>query len=87
MNRGNRPAVTSIQQLQQVKGLAAPDFAQNDPVGPVSQGSSQEVSDGYRGHSVLLTARLEANDVVFLHLNFSGVFDQNHAFMIWNKLG
>ena len=36
MNRGQRAGVTGVEKLQEVEGLAGPDFAQQDPIWPVS---------------------------------------------------
>src|SRR5712664_1968728 len=37
MDGGKRTGVAGIQELEQVEGFAAPDFAQQNPVGPMTQ--------------------------------------------------
>jgi hypothetical protein len=77
VNGRERPRLPGIQGLQEVKGLSASDLADEDAIGPMTQGRSQQVPNGDRRQARLLPARLKPDQVRRLHLQFRRVFDQD----------
>ena len=79
--------MASIQGLQQVKGLPAADFAQDDPVGPEAQCGVSKVPDGNRRPAWLLAPGFQSDQVTFLDLNLGRVFDDHDALFGRMKAG
>src|SRR2546422_8678823 len=79
MNGAQASGIAGIQRLEEVKGLPTSHFPYDDSVGPESQGGFQKLPDGNRRDARLLPACLQPDQVVFLDLNFCGLFDEDDA--------
>src|SRR2546425_897117 len=79
VNGAQASGMAGIERLEQVKSLPASHFTHDDSVGPESQGGFQKLPDGNRRDSLLLAACLQPDQVIFLDLNFRGVFDEDDA--------
>ena len=80
VDRGHRAVVAGVHRLEHVERLAAADLADDDAVGP----HTQEFRTRSRDRDLALAfdvgrARLEADDVRLLQLQFGGVLDRDDA--------
>src|SRR2546422_5476851 len=66
-----------IQRWGEVKTPPASHFPYDDSVWPESQGGFQKLPDGNRRDARLLAACLQPDQVIFLDLNFCGLFDDD----------
>src|SRR5882724_2106942 len=87
MNRRERPRVSRVQELQQVKSLCPSYLTQQDSVRPMSETGLEKFTDGHCREVVLGQASLEPDEIRCANLNFRGVFDYENAFMDWNEIG
>src|SRR5215467_10582290 len=76
-----------IERLQQVKGVATPDFAQNDAIRPQAQRGFEQVADRDGRYRRLLPPGLQAHEVFRLQLNLGGILDQNDSLVWINEAG
>jgi hypothetical protein len=67
------------QELQQIERLSSTDFAENDPIWPVTEVSFQQLADTHRWNAVLGLASFKAHKVVMVHLDFGSVFDEQDS--------
>src|SRR5439155_9723077 len=77
---GHRPLVAGVHRLEHVQRLARTHFADDDPVRTHTQTVLHQVA--LRDLALAFDvgrARLQANDVRLLHLQFGGVLDGDHA--------
>ena len=70
-----------VEELQEIEGLSSTYFAKDDPVGPVAKGGFEEVPDGDGRQTILRLSRFETDEVVLVHVNFRGVFDEEDTFI------
>src|SRR6266576_3821942 len=75
-----------VEELQEIEGLSSTYFAKDDSVRPVAKGGFEEVPDGDGGQTVLRLPRFETDQVVLVHVNFRGVFDEEDTFIGWDEL-
>jgi hypothetical protein len=79
--------MTRVQELEQLKGFAAPNLTQQNSIGPVPKRRLQKISNGHRTNTVLFLARFEANELRVIQLDFSGVLNEQNAFVFRNEFG
>ena len=87
MDRRNCSAVSGVQELKQVKGFTAANFAQDNSIGPVPQSRFQKFADGYGRQTILFAAGFKSQDVLFLNLYFCCVLDQDNALVVRDEFG
>src|SRR5947207_9619342 len=75
-----------IEGLKQVEGLPTANFADDNAIGSVSQCGLQQIPYRYRRETALLMSGLEADQVAFANIQFSGVFNQQNPLFIWNRI-
>ncbi len=86
MDRRNASRVASIQKLQKVEGLAAPDLSDQNSIGTMTQGGFQEIADGNGGCAILFAARFKADEIGVRQLDLGGVFDEQKSLVWRNEL-
>ena len=74
-----------VEKLQEIERLASPDFAQDQPVGPVPKRSFEEITNGDGRQSVLCLPRFETDNVVLIHVNFRSVLYEQNSFIAGNE--
>src|SRR2546428_9911070 len=77
MKGAQASGMAGVQRLEKVKSFPASHFPYDDSVRPESQGGFQKVPDGNRRNARLLAACLQSDQVIFLDLNFCGLFDDD----------
>ena len=88
MDRGQRPVVTGIHRLQHVERFLAADLANDDAIGPHTEGVDDQLplADGALAFDVRRT-RLEPRDVLLLQLQLGGVLDRDDPLAIGDESG
>jgi hypothetical protein len=71
--------VASVQELEEVECLTAPDFAKDNSIRPMTERCLQQISNGDGSQTVLRLAGLKANKVGVRHADLSRVFDEEDA--------
>ena len=77
--------MTRVQELQEIKCLAAANLTEYDPVWPMAEGRFQEITNAHSRQTVLGLPGFKADKVVLVHLNFGGVFDEENSFVGGNE--
>src|ERR1700733_3248847 len=77
--------MTSVQGLQEIECLAAPDLTQDNAIGPVPKCGAQKITDSDGGQADLLPSRLESHQIRPCHLDLGGVLKEYHAVLIGNE--
>ena len=85
MDGGQRPAVAGVERLEQIGGLAAPDLADDDVVGPVAQRVPHQVADRDGGLGAD-SPGLEAEAVGALDPEFERVLDGDDPLVFGQQL-
>src|SRR5258707_13677118 len=85
VNRAQTPGVTGVQELQEVEGLSAADFAQNQSVRAMAEGRLQEIANSHCRKAVLFAAGFKADEVCLRQLKLGRVFDDQHALIGRNE--
>ena len=78
------PTVPGVERLQEIGGLAAPDFADDNVVGPVAKRVLDEVADRHR--FAVDPPGLEADTVFPIDPELQRVLDGNNAVVLWEQL-
>jgi hypothetical protein len=71
--------------LEEIERFASPNLAQDDSVGPVTQGCFQKVSDSHGRETVLVSPGFESEDVLFLNLDFCRVLNQHDSLIVGDE--
>ena len=80
VDRGERAVVAGVHGLEHVERLAAAALADDDAVGPHTQGVAHEVADRDRALAFdVRRARLERDHVILRQLQLGGVLDRDDA--------
>lgn len=74
-----------VEELEQVKRLAAANLAEDDSVGPVTQGSLEKIPNRDGWQPVLRLPRFKPDKVRLLQLNFRRVFDEENSLVVPNE--
>lgn len=61
-------AVPCVKELQKIESLPSTNLTPNDPIRPVTQSCFQQVAHCDGRYAVLLPARFESKNIVFLNL-------------------
>src|SRR6266852_747597 len=77
--------MTRVEELQEIEGLTAANFAEDDPVWAMAERCFQEVTDAHSRQSVLWLPGFKADKIVLVHMNFGGVFDEENSFVGGNE--
>src|SRR6266853_5995924 len=75
-----------VEELQEIEGLSSAYFTQDDSVRPVTKGGFEEIPDGDGRQTILRLPCFETDQVVLVHVNFRGVFDEEDTFVGWDEL-
>jgi hypothetical protein len=76
-----------VERLEKVKCFASANFTNQDAIGPVPERGADQISDGDGWQARLLPARFESHEIGFVHLNFSGVLNQDDPLAITDERG
>src|SRR6266566_3958530 len=76
MDSRETAGVPCVEELQEIEGFSSAYFTQDDSVRPVTEGGFEEIPDGDGRQAILRLPRFETDQVVLVHVNFRGVFDE-----------
>src|SRR6187549_1775305 len=78
--------MTCVQDLKEIECLAASDFTDDDPVGPMAKRSPEQVTDCDHRRVPLFTPSFEANKIAPMDNNFGGLLNDNDSFLVGNEV-
>ena len=74
-----------LRSCKKIEGLASANFAEDQPVGPVTKRCFEKIPNGDGGQAVLRLPRFETDKIVLAHMNFGGVLDEENPFIGGNE--
>src|SRR5208282_3850928 len=81
-----RSCMASVEGIEQCARLASAHFAENDPVGSEAKRVLQQLVERHVG-LVSTSLGSDRNYVRLPDLKLGGVFDDEDAFILWNRVG